>query len=104
MYPLQLAGLQIAARQLGDAFRVEVRIVVWEQDSVLKVPVSSLIRDGERWAVFVIEDGRAARRVLELGHRNSLEAEVLAGMREGDALIVHPGDAVADGARVEPRT
>ena len=41
------------------AYRVEVRIVVWEEPDVLKVPVGSLFRRGDEWAVFVIDDGRA---------------------------------------------
>ena len=48
-----------AARALGDSYRVEVRIVVWEEPDVLKVPAGSLFRRGEEWAVFVIDGGRA---------------------------------------------
>jgi len=36
-------------RDLGDAYRVEVRIVVWEQPDVVKVPTSALFRDGTAW-------------------------------------------------------
>ena len=31
--------------RLGDGYRVEVRIIVWATDDVLKVPTSSLFRD-----------------------------------------------------------
>src|SRR5690606_2831018 len=34
---------------LGDGFRVEVRIVVWEGEAVLKVPVGAVFRHGEQW-------------------------------------------------------
>ena len=43
------------------------RIVVWRDEDVLKVPTSALFRRGEQWAVFVIEDGRAEMRMLEVG-------------------------------------
>jgi HlyD family secretion protein len=33
--------------RLGDGYRVEVRIVIWRDDSALKVPVGSLFRRGD---------------------------------------------------------
>ena len=61
---------------LGDAFRVEARIVIWEQDDVLQVPTGALFRCGDQWAVFVVREGRAVLQTVEIGHRNSLAAEV----------------------------
>ncbi len=44
-----------AVKALGDAYRVEVRVVTWQQDSVVKVPVGALFRRGEGWAVFLVD-------------------------------------------------
>lgn len=88
---------------LGDGYRVEADIVIWESDKVTKVPTSTLFRRDDRWMVFVVEDGRAKLTHVELGHRNSLEAEVLQGLDPGQAVIVHPGDDVQDGTSVQPR-
>lgn len=85
---------------LGDRFRVEARIVVWQAAAVLKVPAGALVREGDGWAVFVVREGRARRRAVEVGHRNPAEAEVLGGLTAGERVIVYPGDAVADGVRV----
>jgi HlyD family secretion protein len=95
-----------AGRELGDGFRVEVRIIAWEAPDVLKVPVSALFRRGDDWAVFVVEDGRAHLRTVEIGRRDGTEAQVLQGVTEGESVIVHPPDTIADGARVaeRPRT
>ena len=38
---------------LGDDYRVEARIVIWEGRNILKIPASSLFRSGTEWAVFV---------------------------------------------------
>lgn len=89
---------------LGDGYRVEVRIVVWEREEVVQVPTSSLFREGEDWAVFVVEDGKAALRRLELGERNGLAAEVRDGVDVDDRVIVHPSDAISDGVEVEERS
>jgi HlyD family secretion protein len=89
---------------LGDGYRVEVRVVVWEGTDVLKVPVSSLFRRGDDWAVFAVEGGRAALRTVAIGRRSGLEAEVREGLREGETVVLHPGDTLADGSRVSRRT
>lgn len=90
--------------ELGDAFRVEVRVVTWESDRVLKVPTSALFRVGEAWAVYVIDQGRARRTEVAIGHRNGQEAEITGGVSEGALVIVHPSDTLEDGGRVEPRS
>ncbi len=88
--------------RLGDAYRVEVRIVIWEAEGVPKVPTSALVRIGEAWAVYVVEDGRARSAIIGIGRRSGLEAEVTSGLAEG--VVVHPGDALRDGSRVQPRS
>ena len=88
---------------LGDGFRVEVRIVIWDSDEVLRVPVSALFRDGDKWLVFIARDGKAIRQLVELGHRNDLMAEVVGGLEAGEQVIVHPSDTIMDGVDIEPR-
>ena len=88
------------ARQLGDGYRVEVSIVIWERKDVLKISTSALFRIGESWSVFAARDGTAVRTDVQIGQRNALEAEVLSGLSEGDRVIVHPGDATSDGVAI----
>ena len=92
-----------ARKALGDGYRVEVRIVIWEGQDVLKVPTSSLFRQGDAWAVFAAESGRARLRKVEVGQRNGLEAQVLSGLEAGQQVVVHPSDTLADGKRLAPR-
>jgi HlyD family secretion protein len=88
---------------LGDGYRVEARIVLWQSDRVLKVPQGAVFRRGDGWAVFRIEDGVAKLTTVQLGHRGETEAEITAGLAEGASVAVHPGDRVKDGVRVAPR-
>jgi HlyD family secretion protein len=92
-----------ARAALGDAYRVEVRVVIWEAPSVLKVPTSALFRERETWAVYVVEGGRAHRVKIDLGHQTSQEAEVTSGLTEGAVVILHPGDSLSEGTKVKPR-
>ena len=100
---LDFAGEDEDWSRLGDAYRVETRIVLWEAADVLKVPTNALFRHQSKWAVYEVKDGRARLAVIELGRQTGQEAEVLSGLPEGSAVIVHPGDLVHDGVRVHVR-
>lgn len=85
---------------LGHGYRVTARIVVWEGEDLVTVPLGALFRSGENWSVFVVEDGAARLRTLTLGQRNADEAEVVSGLEPGETIIIHPGDNVVDGRSV----
>ena len=91
-------------RTLGDAYRVEARVVVWEAEDVVKVPAGSLFRGpGGGWSVFAVRGGRARLTTVEVGRANGAEAEVRAGLDPGDRVVLHPSDRVKDGGRVTGR-
>jgi HlyD family secretion protein len=92
-----------AARALGDGYRVDVRVVTWKADSVLKLPPGALFRNGDDWSVYRIEDGVARVRPVTVGHRSDSEVEVLSGLQEGDPVVLFPPDTLQDGARVTAR-
>ena len=80
-----------AVRALGDSYRVEVRIVVWQDENVLKVPVGSLFRRGNEWAVFVVNDNHARLQTVRLGQRNNDEGQILKGLDAGrPSCFTHP--------------
>jgi HlyD family secretion protein len=88
--------------RLGDGFRVEARVVVWEGADVVRVPGSALFRRGDAWNVFVVDGGRARRREVEVGQRGTFEAEVRGGLEAGERVVLHPSDRVQDDVRVRP--
>ena len=85
---------------LGDGFRVETRIVTWESSDVLKIPASATFRERDGWSVFVVDNDRARRHAIEIGHRNQTEAEVLIGITVGEDVILHPSNQLREGVRV----
>jgi HlyD family secretion protein len=90
-------------QRLGDGYRVEASFILWHEDDVLQVPASSLFRYKDGWAVFVVENHRAKMRVVEVGQRNGLVAQIVAGVNEGEGVVNHPNDDVEDGVRVKGR-
>jgi len=88
---------------LGDAFRVEVRIVVSEKPDVLLAPTSSLFRTEGEWSAFVVQGDVVHKRLVKIGERNEQFAEVLEGLSAGDKVVTYPGETLKQGSRIAQR-
>ena len=88
---------------LGDRFRVEARIVTWHGEAILQVPTGALFRRGGDWMTFLFDGGKARLAKVEIAHNNGAAAELRSGLKQGQRVILHPPDAVADGAAVQAR-
>lgn len=86
--------------RLGDRYRVEVQVVIWEAADVVLAPVSSLVRQGDGWAVFLVEGDVARLQPVTAGQRHDTHVQLLGGATPGQRVVVYPGDAVADGVQV----
>ncbi len=90
-------------QSLGHGYRVEPRIIIWESQDELRVPLSALFREGNRWAVFVDDDGKAELRFVEVGREDGRHAQILKGLSAGERIVLHPNARIADGTRIERR-
>jgi HlyD family secretion protein len=88
---------------LGHGFSVFLRVVEWEEESVLQVPLGALFRRGDGWAVYVVADAVVEERAVTLGRRGARMAQVLEGLEAGERIVTHPSEAVADGVTVVDR-
>lgn len=90
---------------LGDGYRVEARVVVWQAEETLRIPVGALFRHQNQWAAYryrqgSYQQGRAELVTLQLGPRDDQFAQVLDGLSESDQVILHPSDKISDQSRV----
>ncbi|HET9762438.1 MAG TPA: HlyD family efflux transporter periplasmic adaptor subunit, partial [Casimicrobiaceae bacterium] len=90
-------------QSLGDAHRVDARILVEKRSDALTVPLGALFRHDSGWAAFVVSDGRARLRAVQIGARNAERAVVDKGLEPGERVVVYPSDAVRDGVRLRGR-
>jgi len=88
---------------LGDGFRVDLQVVLWEQSDVRVVPTGALFREDGDWACFVANRGRAELRRLQLGRRNGLHAQVREGLEDGEWDVLYPSELVAPGTAIAAR-
>jgi multidrug efflux pump subunit AcrA (membrane-fusion protein) len=67
----------------------------------LTVPTAALINRGQLTFVYLVDaEGRARLRAISVGSADRDRAEVLAGLRDADAVVTNPPLALTDGARV----
>jgi HlyD family secretion protein len=88
---------------LGHEFRIVARIAVWSKEDALVAPVSALFRSGDAWAVYAVRNGAAQTTRVEIGRRTGREVEILSGLEDGDPVVQHPSDRIADSVAVAPR-
>ena len=100
---VDLVGESSEWAALGDGYRVELRVVLWQSDDVLLVPTGALFREGEAWCVFAMEAGRAVRRDVVLGRQSGLAAQIESGLDVGDEVVLYPSELIDEGALIEPR-
>jgi HlyD family secretion protein len=92
-----------ALKALGDRYRVEVRVAVWHSDDTMLVPAGALFREGSEWKTFVFDAGSAKAVVVKAGRTDGKFTQVLAGLKKGDEVLMHPPDTVRDGTSVVKR-
>ena len=88
---------------IGDGYKIDARIVIWEEKDVLRVPASAIFRIDGGWALFSVDEAHARRTPVEVGERNATHAQILKGLEAGALVIRHPSNELADGTRVETR-
>ncbi|WP_019558929.1 efflux RND transporter periplasmic adaptor subunit [Thioalkalivibrio sp. ALE12] len=97
---LDLDAVEARMAGLAVGYRVEAEFLLWEGDDVLQVPTSALFRDRGEWSVFVVEDGRAEPRQVEVGRRSGFATQILEGLEAGERVVTRPGGRVQAGTRV----
>lgn len=99
---LSLAKLpaELQAR-LGDNYHVDIIFRVSQDLDVVTLPLGALYKNGDRWAVFVVQNDRAKMNEVSVSKRNDRSAIVTAGLQEGDVVILFPGDKIREGSLVK---
>jgi HlyD family secretion protein len=68
--------------------RVATRLLLDHREGVMKVPRGPFLESGGGRSVYVVEDGLARRREIEVGAVSVAEVEVVAGLVEGDVVVL----------------
>ncbi|MGE0864177.1 MAG: efflux RND transporter periplasmic adaptor subunit [Vicinamibacterales bacterium] len=75
--------------------------VLGPPERVLAVPAAAVVRRGQLTFAFVVDgDGAARLRMLSPGRDGQGRIEVLAGLQDGDRVVLSPPDSVEDGTPI----
>lgn len=79
-----------------------LQVVIGHSESLL-VPADAVSRFGQMERVFVVQDGRAALRLIKTGRAESGRIEILSGVNPGERVVLAPPAALRDGQPVTPQ-
>ncbi|WP_163292867.1 efflux RND transporter periplasmic adaptor subunit [Desulfovibrio sp. JC022] len=85
---------------IQDGMFVTCWIMVNKKENSLRIPLSSLLYDGNQPYAFVCKDGFAQRRNLTIGLRDTRFAEILNGLKAGELVVSSGRKKVVNGAPV----
>lgn len=83
-------------------FDCDVDILIQEASDVVKAPIESIKTDKNgKNTVFVVKGSRAMERVVEVGLQSDTESEIISGLKEGEKVILNPGNIIKEGKRIK---
>lgn len=90
-----------AATSLAVGTPVRVEIAAEERPAALAVPIEAILKEGDEAFVMIAgADDKAHRRAVTVGLTTTKWAELTAGVKAGDAVIVQGQQALPDGASI----
>jgi len=94
--------LQNEERLLRPGMFARVALVLDRKDNVVVIPRDVILGGKiDKPYVYVIADGIAERRLVEIGLGEGARCEITAGLRSGESLVVNGMHYLADGIRVD---
>ena len=88
--------------ELQPGMFVEGRLIAAVRSGAVVVPEDAVLPLQGGTYVWVVADGKATRREVELGVRTLGLVEILRGVTEGEQVVVGGGERLAEGASVRP--
>jgi membrane fusion protein, multidrug efflux system len=80
---------------------IDVKLVTQRHDNSILIPKKALVEEaGERY-VFLITKGIAARKSVQIGFMDDLNAEILKGINTGDSVVIAGQGSLRDGIKTE---
>jgi membrane fusion protein (multidrug efflux system) len=88
-------------RRVRIGVTASVHIFTYTNEDAVVIERKELLEDEGGQYVYVVRDGKAARRPVETGGERELRVEILHGLEAGDRLIVEGNTLVEDGDKVK---
>lgn len=97
-YPFKVA-ITSEVGELKQGFSVNIEVI--NNSKKILVPISAVVREGDKNLVWTIVDGKAKKVEVTLGSSDAMYQEVTGGLKVDDQVISNPNDSLQDGKEVE---
>jgi len=88
--------------RLRPGLFARVILQISSKAQALLVPEQAIFPQGEQLFVYTVEDGKAALHPVTVGQRTAGQAEIVAGLKDGDTVITAGHQKIGPGASVLP--
>lgn len=85
---------------MGDGYELECKIILFEKPNSILIPSSALFRQDDKWAVYTVEKKKATLRFVTVEHQSEGISLIKEGLKEGESIILYPGDGITNGTKV----
>ncbi|TJX14383.1 efflux RND transporter periplasmic adaptor subunit [Tissierella creatinini] len=93
--------LENANPNLRPGYDLDIKIILEKNDDTLLIPENAVFgMDGKNY-VFTVEESKAILREVKTGIESERQIEILAGLEEGEIVILSPDNDLEDGIKVE---
>lgn len=79
----------------------EVNLKLGQKENVIMIPKDAVLIKKHGNTVFVVKDGKAEEKLVQLGVSQEDKVEITEGLSEGEILVIEGQNLLSDGARVE---
>lgn len=87
--------------RLKPGMLMTVKLMRAEAPALL-IPEQALVPEGDQKFVFAVRDGKAVKTEVRTGRRRPGEVEIVAGIGEGDVIVIEGTQKLREGAPVKP--
>ncbi len=94
-------ALDKSAPELKAGYEVTAKLIVLKNENTLLINKKALFEHQGQDAVFIVENGMSALRVVQKGIENDDQVEIVSGLKAGEQVILSPEDTLKEGSRVE---
>lgn len=100
LIPVEVQLMGEGARRARPGFLARVTLQLDERQNAMLVPANALVGTAGSEAVYVVEGGKAARRPVVTGLRQSGQVEIVQGLTGAETIVVVGTTTLRDGASV----
>ena len=87
-------------RRIKPGMFGRISIVYDERENVLQVPRSAILEDSDETSVFIVEEDKAVRKIVQTGYSSGGMVEITTGLDDDDLVITMGQIGLKDDAAV----